>query len=90
LEASASGLPIVGSRVGVLPNLVQHELTGLLTDPGHIDEIAQTLRRTWLDQEESAQMGAAARSRMEAEFKEEDYAKKLAELLSAAVQRAKN
>jgi glycosyltransferase involved in cell wall biosynthesis len=47
LEAMASGLPIIATRVGGLPDLV-HE-NGILTDPGHPKQLADAIGKLALD-----------------------------------------
>lgn len=60
IEAMAAGLPVIASRVGGIPAVVRHELTGLLVPPGDAGALAAALRRL-LDQPEwAAQLGAAA------------------------------
>jgi glycosyltransferase involved in cell wall biosynthesis len=39
------GLPVVASRVGGVPELVVHEVTGLLVQAGSVHEMASALRR---------------------------------------------
>lgn len=45
LEALAAGRPVVGSRIGGIPDFVQHEFNGLLVNPDDPDELASQLRR---------------------------------------------
>jgi glycosyltransferase involved in cell wall biosynthesis len=60
IEAMAAGLPVVVSRVGGIPAVVRHEVTGLLVPPADAGALAAALRRL-LDQPEwAAQLGAAA------------------------------
>ena len=43
-EALASGLPIVGSTVGGIPELVEHGVNGLLIDPGQPLALARAIQ----------------------------------------------
>jgi glycosyltransferase involved in cell wall biosynthesis len=45
LEAMAGGLPVVASRIGGIPEFVANETTGLLVDPGSVEQTAIALRR---------------------------------------------
>lgn len=45
IEAMASGLPIVASNVGGLPDMVRDEENGILVDPGRSDKLASALCR---------------------------------------------
>jgi glycogen(starch) synthase len=63
LEAAVMARPVVGTRVGGLPEVVVHGQTGLLVGPG--DSVALAGAMTFLLEhpEEATQMGQAARSR---------------------------
>ena len=39
----ASGTPVVASRLGGLPEVVEHGLTGFLVEPGNIAELRERL-----------------------------------------------
>ena len=44
MEALASGVPVIASRVGGLPELVQHDETGALCAPGDLEAFASAIR----------------------------------------------
>lgn len=45
LEAQASGVPVVGTDAGGIPEFVAHEVSGLLVAPGDVDALAAAIRR---------------------------------------------
>jgi glycosyltransferase involved in cell wall biosynthesis len=49
IEAMASGLPIVATKVGGIPDLVQDGVNGLLVDPGCPEQLAVALERIITD-----------------------------------------
>lgn len=49
LEALASGVPVVSTRVGGVPYMVEHEVSALLTPPGVPEAMAQALIRILQD-----------------------------------------
>jgi len=61
LEAMASGLPVVASRLGGLPEVVRDGETGFLVDPGDIDALRERLGMLLGDPALAARMGANAR-----------------------------
>lgn len=44
MEAMASGVPVIASKVGAVPDMVDHGVTGLLVAPGDIDDLANAMR----------------------------------------------
>jgi glycosyltransferase involved in cell wall biosynthesis len=61
LEAMAAGLPVAASRVGGVPDLITHELDGLMFDPHHRDEMKSGLERLVKESETRARLSAAGR-----------------------------
>jgi glycosyltransferase involved in cell wall biosynthesis len=61
LEAMASGRAIVASRVGGLPDVLQHEKTGLLVPPGSAESLADAVIRLLGDATVRDRLGDAAR-----------------------------
>jgi glycosyltransferase involved in cell wall biosynthesis len=68
MEAMATGLPVVASRLTGIPELVDDGVTGLLTHPGDPVALASALERLWRDPTERARLGEAGRLRVEQEF----------------------
>jgi glycosyltransferase involved in cell wall biosynthesis len=69
VEAMATGIPVVAPRITGIPELVEEGVSGLLFTPGRTDELAGALLSlAERSADERAGMGAAGRSRVEAEF----------------------
>jgi glycosyltransferase involved in cell wall biosynthesis len=68
LEAMGTGLPVVATRVGGLPGLVEDESTGLLVPPDDVQALAQAIMRLLETPGLAASMGARGRVRALAEF----------------------
>ena len=67
-EAMASGLPVVASRNGAAPEIVQDGRTGILIEPGSTEQIVTAVERIFDNRENAAKMAEAARVRAEKEF----------------------
>ena len=61
LEAMASGTPVVCSRLGGLPEVVQHGVTGFLVEPGNVAELHERLAELLRNPALARRMGRAAR-----------------------------
>lgn len=69
LEPMAYGLPVVASRAGALPEVVEDGVTGFLVGPGASSELAAAIVRLLNDSDLRSRMGRAARCRVEKHFK---------------------
>lgn len=63
MEAMASGLPVVATKVGGVPDLVQHGTTGLLADGGDFELIGKHLLHMLRHPDLMDSMGACGRAR---------------------------
>ena len=60
LEAMAAGLPVVASRVGGIPDLVEDGVNGFLIEPGDVKALSESILRLLTDTELRHSMGAAS------------------------------
>ncbi len=68
LEAMACGLPVVATRVGGLPEVVEEGVTGHLVPPADPAALAAAMVETWSDPDRRDRMGHAGRRRAEQYF----------------------
>ncbi|HMA17294.1 MAG TPA: glycosyltransferase, partial [Thermoanaerobaculia bacterium] len=84
-EAMALGKPVVASAAGGNPELVQHEVSGLLVPPRDPTATASALSRVLSDPGLVARLGRAARERVEKGFSTEVRLDRIEELYRSLV-----
>jgi glycosyltransferase involved in cell wall biosynthesis len=67
-EAMAHGRPVVAGNVGGLRDLVVHEETGLLVEPGNVEALRGALRRLLADESLRRRFGDEGRARIAEHF----------------------
>lgn len=72
LEAMAAALPVVATRVGGIPELIQSDQQGLLVPAGASTELAAAIAKLLTDKEQADRFGAAGRERVLAQFTAEN------------------
>jgi glycosyltransferase involved in cell wall biosynthesis len=83
VEAMFAGVPVVATRCGAIPELVEHGTTGLLVD--HDDDALAAAIVSLLDSEpDRERMGAAARSRALARYDARDTTAQLVAVIDEA------
>jgi len=80
MEAMATGLPVVSSRIMGIPELIEENRSGLLTRPGRSDLLASALQRLLVNPHLRERLGAAGRNKVIAEFTSAANAARLAEM----------
>jgi len=68
LEAMNHGTPVIASRVGGIPDIVEDGVSGLLVPPGDADALAAALRRLRDDPVLARRLGEAGRRRLREQF----------------------
>ena len=85
-EAQGYGNPVIASRIGGLPEVVEAGVTGLLVEPGDPADLAAAMRCLWDDPELNRRMGRAARERAQREFTPEVFYGRLAAAYERAIE----
>lgn len=67
-HAFASGKPVIGTRLGGLPEMVRDGHTGVLVEPNNEDELEMAVGTLWDDSVKVGEMGANARRLVEEEY----------------------
>jgi glycosyltransferase involved in cell wall biosynthesis len=62
LESLAQGTPVIASRVGGIPEVVEDGHAGLLVPPGDVPALAETMRRLWNDPSLARRLGNYGRT----------------------------
>lgn len=68
LEAMAMEKPVVASRVGGIPDLVEHGINGFLVSPGNVEELTGALKKILGDKRLAVRMGKEGRKRVKEQF----------------------
>jgi glycosyltransferase involved in cell wall biosynthesis len=84
LQAQAMGRPVVGSRVGGLPEVIEHEVNGLLVEPRDPTALAAALTRLLKEPDFAQRLGAQALTSAREHYGVERMADRLEELYLAA------
>jgi glycosyltransferase involved in cell wall biosynthesis len=87
VEAMAAGAPVVATAVSGIPELVEHEVNGLLVAPDDPEALADALLRLHDDPELTATLTRNGRRTVEERFDGERLARELAALFTGAVER---
>lgn len=77
LEAFGQGKPVLGSRIGGIPELVRDGETGLTFEPGNARDLAAKAALLAQSPERLREMGGKARRLVETEFAPEDHYRRL-------------
>lgn len=77
IEAMAAGVPVVSTAVSGIPELIEHERSGLLADAGDASGLARCIERIFCDPKLAASLADGARHKVATEFNLAEQAKLL-------------
>jgi len=89
IEAFACGLPVIASNIGSVPEYVTHRSTGLLFQPGKVEDLFQQVLWAFAHPDELRAMRIAARHEYEQKYTPERNYKMLTDIYAMALGRAR-
>lgn len=84
MEAMACGLPVISSRLSGIPELVEHERTGVLLPPGEAEGLAGAIERLQNDPALRRRLGEAGREKVLREYDLKANVQELLRMIAAA------
>lgn len=80
MESMAIGKPVIGARIGGIPELIEDGKTGLLFKSGNVDDLKSKIEWLYKRPEKIKEFGKNAKIKAEKEFSSELYYKKIISL----------
>jgi len=80
----ATGIPVIGSDVGGIPELVEGDVNGFLVPPGDEKALAEKIRWMLENPEQAHAMGCHGRAFVEGFFSTEAYVKAYRQIFEVA------
>lgn len=81
MESMAIGKPVIGARIGGIPELIEDGKTGLLFKSGNVDDLKSKIEWLYKRPEKIKEFGENAKLKAENEFSPEVYYKKIMNLM---------
>lgn len=85
IEAMASGVPVIATRVGSTPTLIDDGVHGWLVDPGSVSALVTAISRLWAAPDRATAFGVAGRAKTESLFTIERQADRTSVILEDAL-----
>lgn len=89
IEAFALGKPVIGARIGGIPELIQEGETGLTFEPGNTEDSRDKIEYLINRAEKISQMGRNARKFVEKELDAEKHYQRLMKIYQLAIEKHK-
>ena len=85
LEAKAAGTPVIGARIGGIPELIRDGVDGILFESGNVEDLCRAMNH--MDAGDFDGMAYAAREDVEARFAKESHLERLIQIYEIASKR---
>lgn len=82
IESLALGKPVIGARIGGIPELIDEGVDGLLFQPGQVEDLAAKIEWFLENKHLLAKMGKAGRDKIKRKYGAEEHYRRIMELYS--------
>ena len=79
------GIPVIASRIGAIPEIVDDGVDGFLFEPGNIEDMIQKIREILDDPVRAKKMGEAGAQKVAAQNSESVYYERLMKIYNQAI-----
>lgn len=89
IESFALGKPVVGANIGGIPELIRNEKTGMLFEPGNVDDLKKNILYLLDNSEKISKMGRTARTYIEQDLNPKNHYRELIKIYNEVLDRHK-
>ena len=90
IEAFARGLPVIASRIGAISEIIDDSRTGLLFEPGNVDDLVAKLRYAAANREKMSEIGMRGRDEYLRRYTDATNYKTLVEIYERCISARQN
>lgn len=85
VEAMKSGVAVIGTNAGGVPEIIEHDQTGLLYEPGNASDLADCLQKLIEDTALRERLAQAGKTYADETFSEQQHYSKLTQIFSELI-----
>jgi glycosyltransferase involved in cell wall biosynthesis len=85
MESMAAGKPVIASRIGGIPEMIDHQINGLLFEPGNSDQLAQMIENIGSSKSLAVKYGQAGKEKVKCEYSGQKHYENLFEIYKQAL-----
>ena len=89
IESYAHGIPVIGSKVGGITELIKDGETGYRVMPGNVDNLAEIIEKLWKSPDLCSELGANARNIALEKYSPERHYKQIINVYKSLIKRNK-
>lgn len=85
IEAFANGKPVIASNIGGIPEIVEHNVNGLLFEPGNVEQLKECILKYWNNPNLVIEHGKNGYQKAITQYTEERYYNQLIKLYEETI-----